>query len=492
MDLNWCICLALCISVSAGFVWKHHNNEELPVILEEIHEKCPNITRVYALTEPSVLNVPLYVIEFSDNPGFHQPYKPEVKYVGNIHGNEVLGRELLLGLADYLCDRYNQFDKRIRALIHTTRIHLLPSMNPDGWQAAYDVGGRDYLIGRANNHSVDLNRNFPDLDAITFELERQGISHNNHLLQDLSRLTAPDCQKTLEPETRAVMRWIMSIPFVLSAALHGGDLVANYPYDESRSGAPTSEYSASPDDETFRELALTYAMAHEDMASTKRKGCDIDGDTDSDSYNFGKQGGVTNGAAWYSLKGGMQDFNYLATNAFEITLELGCLKFPPASSLSREWERNKEALLAYMFKAHIGVKGIVSDDSGFIQNAIISVVNITGSIPRPIRHDITTGPFGDYYRLLTPGHYEVTASFPGYFPISRVITVPPYQMSALIVDFKLEPTTSWFDDETLFGVYPNGLRDGQPRIYKRSLYEKVTKTLLNHKNNAYEKHSTAN
>lgn len=49
----------------------------------------------------------------------------------------------------------------------------------------------DYLIGRTNNHSVDLNRNFPDLDAITFEYERQGLNHNNHLLKDLTRLAAP-------------------------------------------------------------------------------------------------------------------------------------------------------------------------------------------------------------------------------------------------------------------------------------------------------------
>jgi carboxypeptidase E len=88
---------------------------------------------------------------------------------------------------------------------------------------------------------------------------------------------------------------------------------------------------------------------------------------------------------------GMQDFNYLATNAFEVTLELGCEKYTPASQLANEWERNREALLAYLWKAHIGVKGIVSDDSGFIQNAVISVVNITGPVPRPIRHDVTTG-----------------------------------------------------------------------------------------------------
>ena len=48
-----------------------------------------------------------------------------------------------------------------------------------------------------------------------------------------------------------MMKMIIENPFVLSANIHGGDLVANYPYDESKGADPT-EYSSSPDDDTFR------------------------------------------------------------------------------------------------------------------------------------------------------------------------------------------------------------------------------------------------
>ena len=58
-----------------------------------------------------------------------------------------------------------------------------------------------------------------------------------------------------------------------------------------------------------------------------------------DGVNKGFPGGITNGAEWYVVEGGMQDFNYFVSNSIELTVEISCCKHIPKSQLSVEWHK---------------------------------------------------------------------------------------------------------------------------------------------------------
>jgi carboxypeptidase M len=155
----------------------------------------------------------------SASPYEHMLGKPDVKYIGNIHGNEAVGRELLLHLIEYFVTSYGT-DPYIKWLLDNTRIHIMPAMNPDGYAASREgecEGGKGrwamiaggspqaalkltFLVDRSNSKGYDLNRNFPD-----------------YFKQNTKRT---------QPETEAVKDWISKIQFLLSGSLHGGALVS--------------------------------------------------------------------------------------------------------------------------------------------------------------------------------------------------------------------------------------------------------------------------
>ncbi|CAN9511599.1 unnamed protein product [Ophioblennius macclurei] len=370
--------------------FRHHSSADMELFLRKYNSEFPAITHLYRIGS-SVKGHELSVMVISDNPEVHEHGEPEFKYVGNMHGNEVVGRELLLNLIEYLCRNYGS-DPEVTRLVNTTRIHIMPSMNPDGYDEAEEGDVVGY-VGRNNSNNYDLNRNFPD---------------------QFFTITDPR-----QPETLAVMNWLKSVPFVLSANLHGGSLVVNYPYDDDRDG--NSRYSKCPDDKVFQQLARAYSQENKLMH---------EGHPCADLYptEYFKDG-ITNGAQWYTVPGGMQDWNYLNTNCFEVTIELGCVKFPKAAELPRYWEENRRALLQFIHQVHTGVKGNVSDirDGKGIPNATISVDGID--------HNVTTASGGDYWRLLVSGTYSVTASADGYNPVTIYATVSDDR--AEVVNFRL-------------------------------------------------------
>lgn len=111
--------------------------------------------------------------------------------------------------------------------------------------------------------------------------------------------------------------------------------------------------------------------------------------------------GITNGAQWYVLYGGMQDFNYLHSNCFELTIEMGCQKFPYANQLEKFWDDNKRPLLKFIELTHIGIKGFVKNE--FERPLQNTAIHVSG-----INHDVRTAQDGDYWRLLKPGTYQVS------------------------------------------------------------------------------------
>merc|ERR1711962_1598381 len=115
----------------------------------------------------------------------------------------------------------------------------------------------------------------------------------------------------------------------------------------------------------------------------------------------------------------------------EITIEMGCCKFPETSALKGLWEDHRAPLLAFMKRVHMGVKGNVRRGDGSpIAGAVIQVR--VREIPNVRQHTILTTAEGDSFRLLLPGCYLITARSGN---LSRSAEVNVVEGAPTIVDF---------------------------------------------------------
>jgi carboxypeptidase T len=106
----------------------------------------------------------LWALKVSDNVSTDEP-EPEVLFTANQHAREHLTVEMALYLLKELTTKYAS-DARIKNIVDTREIWIIPTVNPDG--AEFDVSTGSYALWRKNRQpnagttaiGTDLNRNW--------------------------------------------------------------------------------------------------------------------------------------------------------------------------------------------------------------------------------------------------------------------------------------------------------------------------------------------
>eukprot|EP00298_Acanthocystis_sp_HF-20_P013680 c20467_g1_i2.p1 GENE.c20467_g1_i2~~c20467_g1_i2.p1 ORF type:complete len:475 (+),score=159.19 c20467_g1_i2:37-1461(+) len=358
-----------------GHAFTYHDYTGMSIFLSNIAQNCSSIARLFSIGR-SVQGREIWALRLTDNPTKEED-EPEFLYIANMHGDETIGREVLIHLIQDICDNYG-VDEYITTLVNETDIYIIPTINPDGFE----------LQQRPNANYQDLNRNFPD----------QFLSSS----------------ESFQPETSSVMNFIQNKSFSLGANMHGGSVCCNYPWDGAKYHRSSGYYSRSPDDSLYQSLCTSYSKANKLMFN---------------STEF--PNGITNGADWYVLFGGLQDFSYAYNGMLHVTLELTETKFPAESYLESEWENNHDSVYRYMEQVHRGVRGfVISDDNSPLAANLVfqpfqSVSNIE---PQPAAQEITTRTdksLGDFHRVLLPGNYRVKVAADGYNTIQNFVVEVP-------------------------------------------------------------------
>ena len=297
--------------------------------------------------------------------------KPKFLYTSTIHGDETTGWMLMLRMIDYILE--NPTLPECAHVLENIDLYVGPNTNPDGTYHAgnHSVNGAT----RSNANGVDMNRNYADPN---------GGPH-------------PDGNE-YQTETLWFMQLAEDIPFVMGANYHGGAEVMNYPWDNT--------YTLHADDAWWQLVSLEYANLCKSV----------------NPYYMSDvvQSGITNGAQWYMIGGGRQDYMNGYAQCREVTIECSSTKLPNANQMPNFWNINKEAIFAYMNQCLFGIHGTVTDAAnGQPLNATITITGHDNEFSVVESHL----PAGDYHRPIKGGSYTLTFTANGYHPHQETVTV---------------------------------------------------------------------
>lgn len=359
--------------------------------MQQFETDNPTIVDMFSIGKTEEGDKDILFVKITDNVNENEQ-EPKILLTSSMHGDELTGYPMMLTLIDYIIKAY-QTEKhpdhdKIKNLVDNTEIWINPNANPDGTYHGCDNNKSVVNARRENANNVDLNRNYPD-----------------------NKYGAHPDDNNYQKETLHFLELAENNHFVLSANLHGGAELINYPFDNTL----TNEYT-HPDGNWFEFVAYEYAStAQKDANSitaglTQQKKHSNYMFSDED-YHIYPSPGVTHGAEWYLINGSRQDFMNYYHQCKEITIELSNVKIVPESELAHYWHYNKNALINFLTQGTFGFRGYIKDiENGQPIEATITILNHDnfGS------HTVSSMPYGDFYRPIAPGTYDLMIEAPNY------------------------------------------------------------------------------
>jgi len=349
--------------------------EEYVAMMNKFVQDYPDLCKLYSIgTTPN--NHEILALKISDYAS-EKEAEPEFCFNSTMHGDETAGYVLMLHLIDSLLTGYMNGEPRIQNMVDNVEIWILPNINPDG---SYVYGNTAYHLlnysTRGNANGADINRRFPD--------PWDGLYPGG----------------SWQTENTIMMNFYKSHNFQLSANLHGGAEVINYPWDGYTLASP--DYRGHPMNSWFQYICKEYADTAKYWASKKYSSTYLTSITSS---------GITNGGDWYYLFGGIQDYRNFYCHGRDVTMELSNSKTLSESYLIRYWNYNKQSFLNYIEQTLFGVRGIITDSA--TNQPIKAKVWVVGT-DADSSEVYNTLPHGNYHRMLITGKYNLKFTAPGY------------------------------------------------------------------------------